>query len=95
LAGRVIDTPGPLLALAPARPRPKDQVAIVHGTLIPTRDHRLAAQSKNCRYSANLQVTIDANTRLVIALGDPQPGNRNDTMSTAPTVSIGNSRAVS
>jgi hypothetical protein len=52
----------------------------VDGTLIPTRDHRLAAPSKNYRYSANLQVAIDANTRLVVALGDPQPGNRNDTI---------------
>jgi hypothetical protein len=32
------------------------------------------------RYSANLQVAIDANTRLVVALGEPQPGNRNDTI---------------
>ena len=54
--------------------------AIVDGTLISTRDHRLAAQSSNYRYSANLQVAIDANIRLVIALGDPQPGNRNDTI---------------
>ena len=65
---RVIDTVGPLLALAPVRRRPRDQVAIVDGTLIPTRDHRLAAQSKNYRYSANLQVAIDANTRLVPTL---------------------------
>ncbi|GAA0569447.1 hypothetical protein GCM10010172_62270 [Paractinoplanes ferrugineus] len=79
-AHRVIDTLGPLLTLAPVRRRPKGQVAIVDGTLIPTRDHRLAAQSKNYRYSANLQVAIDANTCLVIALGDPQPGNRNDTI---------------
>jgi hypothetical protein len=28
----------------------------------------------------NLQVAIDASTRLVIAIGDPQPGNRNDTI---------------
>ncbi len=48
--------------------------------MIPTRDHRLAAPSKNYRYSTNLQVAIDASTRLVIALGDPQPGNRNDTI---------------
>jgi hypothetical protein len=47
---------------------------------VPTRDHRLATPSKNYRYSANLQIAIDANTRLVIALGDPQPGNRNDTL---------------
>ena len=58
----------------------KDRIAIVDGTLIPTRDHRLAAQSKNYRYSANLQVAIDADTRMIIALGDPQPGNRNDTI---------------
>jgi hypothetical protein len=79
-AHRVIDTVGPLLALAPVRRRPVDQIAIVDGTLIPTRDHRLAAPSKNYRYSTNLQVAIDASTRLVIALGDPQPGNRNDTI---------------
>jgi hypothetical protein len=79
-AHRVIDTLGPLLALTPVRRRPKDQVAIVDGTLIPTRDHRLAAQSKNYRYSTNLQIAIDANTRLVIALGNPQPDNRNHTI---------------
>lgn len=77
-AHRVIDTLGPLLALAPVRRRRIAQVAIVDGTLIPTRDHRLAAPSKNYRYSTNLQVAIDADTRLVIATGDPQPGNRND-----------------
>jgi hypothetical protein len=79
-AHRVIDTIGPLLALAPVRRRRIDQVAIVDGTLVPTRDHRLAAPSKNYRYSANLQVAIDADTRLVIALGDPQPGNRHDSV---------------
>ena len=49
-------------------------------TLILTRDHRLAGQSKNYRYSTNPQVAVDANTRLVIALGNPKPGNRNDTI---------------
>jgi hypothetical protein len=77
-AHRVIDTIGPLLALAPVRKRRVDSVAIVDGTLVPTRDHRLAAPSKNYRYSANVQIAIDADTRLVIATGDPQPGNRND-----------------
>ncbi|SDJ04515.1 Helix-turn-helix of DDE superfamily endonuclease [Actinokineospora alba] len=77
-AHRVIDTIGPLLALAPVRKRRIDQIAIVDGTLVPTRDHRLAAPSKNYRYSTNLQVAIDADTRLVIATGDPEPGNRND-----------------
>jgi hypothetical protein len=55
-----------------------DAVAIVDGTLVPTRDHRLATPSKNYRYSANVQVAIDAETRLVIATGDPRPGSRND-----------------
>lgn len=77
-AHRVIDTVGPLRALAPVRKRRVDQVTIVDGTLVPTRDHRLAAPSKNYRYSTNLQVAIDADTRLVVATGDPQPGNRND-----------------
>jgi hypothetical protein len=77
-AHRVIDKVGPLLALAPVRKRRPDSVAIVDGTLVPTRDHRLAAPSKNYRYSTNVQIAIDAETRLVIATGDPQPGNRND-----------------
>ncbi|KWX00630.1 Transposase IS4 family protein [Carbonactinospora thermoautotrophica] len=77
-AHRVVETVGPLLALAPARRRSVDQVCIVDGTLVPTRDRRLAERSKNYRYSTNLQVAIDADTRLVVAVGDPQPGNRND-----------------
>ena len=46
-AHRVIDTIGPLLALAPVRKRRVDAVAIVNGTLVPTRDHRLSTSSKN------------------------------------------------
>jgi hypothetical protein len=45
-AHRVIDTVGPLLALAPVRKRRVDSVAIVDGTLVPTRDHRLAAPAR-------------------------------------------------
>jgi hypothetical protein len=30
------------------------------------------------RRALHLQVAIEANTRLVVATGDPQPGNRND-----------------
>lgn len=78
-AHRVVDSLGPLLTLAPVRKRRLDQVAIVDGTMVPTRDRRVAAPSKNYRYSTNLQVAIDADSRLVIATSDPQPGNRNDT----------------
>ncbi len=49
-AHRVIDTLGPLLALTPGRRRRIDQITIVDGTLVPTRDHRLAAPSKNYPY---------------------------------------------
>lgn len=51
---------------------------IVDGTLVPTRDHTIAEQSKNYRYSTNHQVIIDADTRLVVAVGRPVPGTRND-----------------
>ncbi|TMQ79508.1 IS5/IS1182 family transposase [Actinomadura soli] len=77
-AHRVVDTLSALLALAPVRRRGPDEVCIVDGTLVPLRDRSLAARSKNYRYSANVQIAIDANTRLVTAVGDPLPGNRND-----------------
>ncbi|WP_344598857.1 transposase family protein, partial [Actinomadura vinacea] len=77
-AHRVVDTVGPLLALAPVRRRGTDEVSIVDGTLVPLRDRSLAARSKNYRYSANVQIAVDADTRLVVATGDPLPGNRND-----------------
>jgi hypothetical protein len=44
----------------------------------PPREHRLATPSKNYRHSTNVQVAIDAETRLVISTGDPQLGSRND-----------------
>ncbi len=56
----------------------KDSVLIVDGTLVPTRDHSIAEQSKNYRYSTNHQVVIDADTRLVVVVGQPLPGNPND-----------------
>jgi hypothetical protein len=45
-AHRVIDKVGPLLELAPVRKRRADSVAIVDGTLVPTRDHRLAGRTQ-------------------------------------------------
>ncbi|MEU1050189.1 transposase [Streptomyces sp. NPDC005897] len=75
---RIIDHLGPLLALQPRRRFAKDAVLIVDGTLVPTRDHEVAEQSKNYRYSTNHQVVIDADTRLVVVVGQPLPGNRND-----------------
>lgn len=77
-ADRILDHLAPLLAISPARRKLEDTVYIVDGTLVPTRDRSIAASSKNYRYSTNLQVVIDANSRLVVAVGDPLPGSRND-----------------
>lgn len=77
-ADRIIDHLGPLLALQPRKRFAEDAVLIVDGTLVPTRDHTIAEQSKNYRYSTNHQVVIDADTRLVVVVGQPLPGNRND-----------------
>ena len=77
-ADRIIDQLGPSLALQPRKRFAKDTVLIVDGTLVPTRDHTIAEQSKNYRYSTNHQVVIDADTRLVVLVGRPLPGNRND-----------------
>lgn len=77
-ADRILDHLAPLLAISPARRKREDTVYIVDGTLVPTRDRSIAASSKDYRYSTNLQVVIDANSRLVAAIGDPLPGSRND-----------------
>jgi hypothetical protein len=77
-ADRIINRLAPLLALRPRRRFRKGTVLIVDGTLVPTRDHAVAEQSKNYRYSTNHQVVIDADTRLAVAVGQPLPGNRND-----------------
>ncbi len=77
-AGRVINHLGPLLALQPRKRFAKGTVLIVDGTLVPTRDHAIAERSKNYRYSTNHQVVIDADTRLVVVVGQPLAGNRND-----------------
>jgi hypothetical protein len=77
-ADRIVDHLGPALALQPRRRFRKDTVLIADGTLVPTRDRAVAASSKNYRYSTNHQVVIDADTRLVVAVGKPLPGNHND-----------------
>ncbi len=77
-ADRIVAHLGPALALQTRRRFRKEAVLIVDGTLVPTRDRTVAASSKNYRYSTNHQVVIDADTRLVVAVGKPLPGNRND-----------------
>ncbi|MEV2279448.1 transposase [Nocardiopsis sp. NPDC049922] len=79
-ADRIIDDLAPKLALQPRRRYARETVLIVDDTLVPTRDHAVAAKSKNYRYSTNHQVVIDADTQLVVALGTPLLGNRNDSV---------------
>lgn len=62
-------------------PRPVADVErlwIVDGTLVPVRDRTVAASSRNYRFSANVQVIIDADSPLVIASARPVPGNKAD-----------------
>jgi hypothetical protein len=51
---------------------------IVDGTLVPTRDHRVAAKSKNYRWACNAQVLVRHCDRRVVAIVGGGPGNRND-----------------
>lgn len=53
-----------------------ERLWIVDGTLVPVRDRSIAASSRNYRFSVNVQVIIDADTRLVVASARPAPGNR-------------------
>lgn len=74
---RVIQPLRLLLAIEPAT-RPADAVErlwIVDGTLIPVRGQEVGASSDNYRFSVNVQVVIDADTKLVIAAARPVPGN--------------------
>ncbi|MGW7342715.1 transposase family protein [Streptomyces sp. NPDC054854] len=75
---RVVDDLGPRLASIQRQRFRKGTVLIVDGTLVPTRDHTVAERSKNYRYSTNHHVVIDADTRLVVVVGRPLAGDRND-----------------
>jgi hypothetical protein len=85
------------VALHPRQRFARDTVLIVDGTLVPARDHEVAEQSKNYRYSTNHQVVIDADTRLVVVVGQPLPGNRNDCRAWAESgakAAVGNTMTV-
>jgi hypothetical protein len=51
---------------------------VVDGTLVPTRDHSVAARAKNYRWSCNAQVLIRRTDLHVVAVAGGGPGNRND-----------------
>jgi hypothetical protein len=70
----------PRLAALAAQNRPQDRREswVVDGTLIPTRDHRRAARSKNYRWSCNAHVLIRRRDLRIVATTAGGPGNRND-----------------
>ncbi|MFE9976093.1 transposase family protein [Streptomyces hirsutus] len=78
--GRGIQRIGPLLALEPARSSQEvvERLWILGGTLVPVRDRKVGASSRTYRFSANVQVIVDAETRLVVAAARPVPGNTAD-----------------
>ncbi|MEV7386467.1 transposase family protein [Streptomyces sp. NPDC091215] len=77
---RVIQRLGPLLALelVTRSADAADRLWIVDGTLVPVRDRTVGSSSRNYRFSANVQVIVDADTRLVIAAAHPLPGTTAD-----------------
>lgn len=77
---RILSTMTPRLAALGAQNRPNDRREswVVDGTLIPTRDHRRAARSKNYRWSCNAQIVIRRRDLRIIATTAGGPGNRND-----------------
>lgn len=79
-AHRIVSTMVPRLAALAADQLPSDRRAswVVDGTLIPTRDHRRAARSKNYRWSCNAQILIRRCDLRIVATTAGGPGNRND-----------------
>lgn len=81
-AHRIIATMTPQIAALLTEPSVRDRREswVVDGTLIPTRDHRRAARSKNYRWSCNAQVLARRRDLRVVATCGGGPGNRNDTV---------------
>ncbi|MEU6447501.1 hypothetical protein [Streptomyces sp. NPDC046979] len=78
---RVIQGLGPLpaLELACTSQDALEQPSTVDATLIPARDRKAGASSRNDRLSANVQVITDTDTRPVIAATHPAPDTTADT----------------
>ncbi len=75
---RIISVMTPRLAAITSRRHDRRFAWVVDGTLIPTRDHRRAAKSKNYRWSCNAQILIRRRDLMVVATTAGGPGNRND-----------------
>ena len=79
-AHRIIATMTPQIAALGSEPglRDRRESWVIDGTLVPTRDHRRAARSKNYRWSCNAQILARRCDLRVVATSSGGPGNRND-----------------
>lgn len=77
-ADRIVDHLGSALALQSRKRFREETVLIVDGTLVPTRDHTIAEQSKNYRQSTNHWVSPTPTPASLSPSAGPCPGNRND-----------------
>ena len=79
-AHRIIATMTPQIAALGSEPglRDRRESCVIDGTLVPTRDHRRAARSKNYRWSCNAQILARRRDLRVVATSAGGPGNRND-----------------
>ena len=77
---RIVSTMTRRLAALGAENRLEDRREswVLDETLIPTRDHRRAARSKNYRWSCNAQILIRRRDLRIAAITAGGPGNRND-----------------
>lgn len=57
---------------------PGTRVCAWRATAVLVRDRQVGASSRHYRFSVNVQVIIDADTRLVVASARPAPGNKAD-----------------
>jgi hypothetical protein len=77
-AHRIVSSITPHLAALAEPVRDHRSSWVVDGTLIPTRDHRCAARSKNYRWSCNAQVLVRRRDLRIVATSAGGPGSRND-----------------
>ena len=79
-AHRIIATMTPRLAALLPYPSLRDRRDswVVDGTLVPTRDHRRAARSKNYRWSCNAQILARRPDLRIVTTSGGGSGNRND-----------------
>lgn len=77
-ADRVIDHLGPMLALQPRKRFAKDIMLIVDVTSCPPAITPWPSDRRTTGTPTNHQVVIDADTRMVVVVGQPLAGSRND-----------------